>query len=81
MVISSQDYGLIPVIYELFRTQYPQLLGQALVLNYGWVHAGIWGILAPLLTPEARAKLLFIGQEQLVDYIPIGNIPSGTCTI
>ncbi len=46
------------------------------MLNYGWVHSGLWGVIGPLLTTEARAKLTFINPEKLIDYIPISNIPS-----
>lgn len=75
---SNMDYGLVPVIYELFRHQYPQLLGQVLVLNYGWFHSGIWNFLAPIMTAEARAKLVFIAEEQLIEYISVNRIPKGT---
>lgn len=68
---------MIPTIYDIFKHQYPQLLSQVLVLNYGWIHAGIWGMVKTFLTVEAREKLVFISYDQLQEYIPIENIPIG----
>jgi hypothetical protein len=69
---------LIPLIYEIFKKQYPQILGQALVLDYGWVHAGMWSVVKAILSKEAKEKLKFIKMEDLTDYITIENIPTGT---
>lgn len=68
---------LIPLVYEIFKKQYPQILGQALVLNYGWVHAGMWSVIKAILSAEAKEKLKFIKKDDLTDYIPIENIPIG----
>jgi hypothetical protein len=65
-------------VYDIFRHQYPQLLGQSLVLNYGWIHAGLWGILRQMLTEEAKSKLVFLDYGQLINYIPLDNLPVGT---
>jgi hypothetical protein len=72
-----KDFELIPIIYDIFKHQYPQILGQCLVLNYGWLHAGIWSILKRMLSEEAKSKLVFLSYNQLVDYIPIDNLPVG----
>ncbi|KAJ3251594.1 hypothetical protein HK103_002238 [Boothiomyces macroporosus] len=72
----QMDYESVPLIYEIFRNHYPQLVGQAIVLNYGWIHAGIWNFIRPILSAEARDKLVFVGAEKLIDYIPIENIPT-----
>ncbi|KAJ3274151.1 hypothetical protein HDV01_003434 [Terramyces sp. JEL0728] len=71
-----QDYESVPHLYEIFRNHYPQLVGQAIVLNYGWIHAGIWNFIRTLLSAEARSKLKFISTEQLVEFIPEENIPA-----
>ncbi|KAI8894008.1 CRAL-TRIO domain-containing protein [Globomyces pollinis-pini] len=74
--VSNMDYSLIPLIYEIFRNQYPQLIGQAIVLNYGWLHAGIWGVLRTAMSTEAKGKLQFISTEDMINFIPIDNIPT-----
>jgi hypothetical protein len=74
---SQMDFDLIPVVYDIFKKHYPQILGQVLVLNYGWVHGGIWQIISTMLTEEAKKKLVFVDKKHLLRYIPPENIPKG----
>ena len=73
----DQNYEFLPTLHDLFSKQYPQGLGVIYVLNYGWVHAGIWNIVKPMLSQEACERLLFLGKEQLKMHIPIESIPKG----
>jgi hypothetical protein len=71
------DFDLIPVCYDLFKRHFPQILGQALVLNYGWIHAGIWSVVKTMLSEEAKRKLVFVNVSDLPEFIPLENIPIG----
>ena len=74
--LSQMDFELIPIVYDIFKRHYPQLLSKCLVLNYGWIHAGLWSVIRTLLTDEARKKLMFIKSKQLQDYVPIEDLPT-----
>ncbi|KAI8916082.1 CRAL-TRIO domain-containing protein, partial [Gorgonomyces haynaldii] len=74
--LSQLGYDLIPFLYETFQRHYPQIVGQAIVLNYGWVHAGLWSVVRQSLTPEARERLVFIDQDKMSQYIPAESIPT-----
>jgi CRAL/TRIO domain len=85
MVVDIKGFGLgnlgydtIPMVYELVQKQFPQLIGKVLVLNYSWIHAGIWSLVSNILTAEAKSRLVFLEEEVLVEHIPIENIPLGT---
>jgi hypothetical protein len=64
------------MIFDLIRTHYPRFIGQVLVLNYGWLHNGIWTIVSSLLTAESRSKIAFINEDELKLYISPSNIPT-----
>lgn len=64
------------MIYELIRNNYPQIIGQVLVLNYQWMHSGIWGLISSMLSIDAKSRLAFVTEEQMQEYIPLENIPA-----
>ena len=70
------DSDTIPLLYDIFQKHYPQLIGQVLVLNYGWLHAGIWAMIRPILTAEAQSRLVFIEHDRIEDYIDRECIPT-----
>nr|KAJ3421167.1 hypothetical protein HK105_004344 [Polyrhizophydium stewartii] len=74
--VSNMNYELLPLFVELFQKHFPQLVGQAIVLNYGWIHSGIWSVVRTGLTADATARLRFISNDELDQFIPKANIPS-----
>lgn len=74
---SQLNLGYLPCLREIFSGRFPQSFGSIYVLNYGWVHSGIWNVIKPLLTPETKEKLLFLDKKDLEKYISIENIPQG----
>ena len=75
--ITQKNYEMLPALHEIFSKQYPQMLGVIYVLNYGWVHASLWGIVKQMISQEACERLLFLNQSQLREYIPLSSIPVG----
>ncbi|EGF84362.1 hypothetical protein BATDEDRAFT_22348 [Batrachochytrium dendrobatidis JAM81] len=73
--MSNINYELLPLFLEIFQKHFPQFIGQVLVLNYGWIHAGIWSVLRTGLSADATEKLRFISTPELIDYIPPECIP------
>ncbi|KAJ3200659.1 hypothetical protein HDU82_008708 [Entophlyctis luteolus] len=66
--LSNVNYDMLPMIVKLFQTQYPGVFGTLYVLNFGWLHSGIWSIVKRALTAEACAKLLFLTKEEMPQY-------------
>ena len=66
------------MLYDLFQKHYPQMIGQILVLNYGWIHAGIWRIIRSTLPEHVCQKIIFCScREELQNYISPDAIPQG----
>eukprot|EP00842_Homolaphlyctis_polyrhiza_P003608 jgi/Hompol1/4248/HPOL_007009-RA len=74
--MSSMNFDLVPLFFEIFQKHFPQLIGQVLVLNYGWIHAGIWGVVRSTLTTEAKERLRFISAADLPKFINVDSIPT-----
>ncbi|KAJ3317139.1 hypothetical protein HDU76_001328, partial [Blyttiomyces sp. JEL0837] len=66
--MGNLNYELIPLLYELFHRQYPQVFGTVYVLNYGWIHAGVWSIIKTALPADACKKLMFLTKQQLLEH-------------
>ena len=66
---------MIPVLHDIFSKQYPSMLGAVYILNFGWVHAGLWGIVKPLLSKETVDRFLFLTRQELKNHVPIECIP------
>ena len=75
--IGHFNLEFLPCLREIFSVLFPQSFGCIYVLNYGWVHAGLWSIIKQLLTPETKERLLFLDNRDLEKYISIENIPQG----
>jgi hypothetical protein len=74
---SHLNYQYLPCLREIFSCYFPQSFGSIYVLNYGWLHAGIWNAIKPLLSAETTDRLLFLDQKDLQKYISLENIPQG----
>lgn len=75
--IIMQNYDIIPVFYDLFQKQFPQLIGQVIILNYGWLHAGIWGLVKSTLSEDASSRVLFVENSNLVSFLDAKLLPPG----
>jgi len=84
VLLDVQDFGFshlnleyLPCLREIFSRLFPQSFGSIYVLNYGWLHSGIWNAIRPLLTSETTEKLMFLDINDLEKYISSENIPQG----
>ncbi|KAI8849641.1 hypothetical protein BC829DRAFT_391284, partial [Chytridium lagenaria] len=66
--MGNLNYEVIPLLYDLFHRHFPQVFGTIYVLNYGWIHAGIWSILKAALPADACRKLMFLTKEELKEH-------------
>ncbi|KAJ3283410.1 hypothetical protein HK104_010393 [Borealophlyctis nickersoniae] len=72
--LSNMNYEMIPLFHDLFSKHYPQTIGTVYVLNYGWIHAGIWSLIKRVLSAEACKRCMFISKDQLRDYVEVENL-------
>ena len=84
VLVDVQDFGFshlnleyLPCLRQIFSNHFPQSFGSIYVVNYGWVHSGIWNFIKPLLTSETKDRLLFLNKADLEKYISKENIPQG----
>ncbi|KAJ3414297.1 hypothetical protein HDV05_006746 [Chytridiales sp. JEL 0842] len=66
--LSNLNLEVVPVLYDLFHRQFPQIFGTVYVLNFNWMHSGVWTLLKRMLTPEAAQKYLFLSPKELLSY-------------
>ena len=76
--LSNMNYELIPLFLEIFRNHFPRLLGQVLVLNYGWIHSGIWGIIRSAMSAEAASRIRFVTSTELTEWIDAESLSKGS---
>ncbi|KAI8799785.1 hypothetical protein BJ742DRAFT_115414 [Cladochytrium replicatum] len=65
VAIASLNAELIPLLYELFSKQFPQAIGIVYVLNYGWIHAGVWSLIRAALPSSATQKVKFLTADAI----------------
>ncbi|KAI9336439.1 hypothetical protein DFJ73DRAFT_21494 [Zopfochytrium polystomum] len=73
--MANLNYELIPLLYDLFHSQYPQIFGTVYVLNYGWIHGGIWSIAKTALPADSTKKLIFLKKDELNDHFDLAALP------
>ncbi|KAI9209311.1 CRAL-TRIO domain-containing protein [Polychytrium aggregatum] len=73
--IGNMSLEMMPQFFELFTKQYPMLLGPVRILNYGWVHAGIWTVVKPSLSADAKNRISFVSKDELRTFIAADQIP------
>ncbi|KAJ3175169.1 hypothetical protein HDU87_006404 [Geranomyces variabilis] len=64
--LGNVNYEMIPLFLDLFNKHFPQTLGTVYVLNYGWLHSGIWSIVKAALPADACRKLQFCNKQDLL---------------
>ncbi|KNC99961.1 uncharacterized protein SPPG_05333 [Spizellomyces punctatus DAOM BR117] len=74
--LNNVKYDMIPLFHDLFSHHYPQTVGTVYVLNYGWIHSGIWSVLKTALPADATKKLMFLTTGELTAHISPENLPT-----
>ncbi|TPX62856.1 hypothetical protein PhCBS80983_g00104 [Powellomyces hirtus] len=72
--LGNVNYEMIPLFLDLFNRHFPQTLGTVYVLNYGWLHSGIWSIVKAALPADACRKLQFFTKAELLRAIDGDNL-------
>lgn len=73
--LSSLDTAFASFMLKCLEAYYPEVLGQALLVNAPWIFWGFWRLFSPLLDPVVAAKLKFIKRDELIEYIDRDRLP------
>ncbi|KIK94101.1 hypothetical protein PAXRUDRAFT_828348 [Paxillus rubicundulus Ve08.2h10] len=56
--------------------RYPGMLAAVFVLNYSWVHSGVWSAAKRALPSSAISRVFFPSRDQLLDYCSPATLPA-----
>ncbi|PWN17773.1 hypothetical protein BCV69DRAFT_285659 [Microstroma glucosiphilum] len=62
---SNFELELLPFLLDLLKNHYPGLVSSVHVLNFGWVHSGIWALAKRLLPRKALEKVYFVNKTEI----------------
>lgn len=72
---ASLDLSILQFMVNALQSFYPEILGRCLIKDAPWIFSGFWKLVRPLLDPEVARKIVFVKQEELVQYIPKEDLP------
>lgn len=67
--MSSLNYEIFPTLIKIFINHYPYIAETVYILNYRWIHAGIWGMVKQMLSEAITKNLLFLKKDEIFEYI------------
>ncbi|GAC74277.1 hypothetical protein PANT_10d00104 [Moesziomyces antarcticus T-34] len=74
--MANLELELLPFLLDLLKNHVPGMVGAVYVLNYGWVHAGMWAVIKRVLPQQALAKIFFPSYAELKDHFEPRCIPA-----
>ena len=63
--ISNIELELLPFLVDLLRNHYPGIAGAVYVLRFGWIQAGLWRMLRPVLPEKLLTRMFFVDVREL----------------
>ncbi|SPO28749.1 uncharacterized protein UTRI_04627 [Ustilago trichophora] len=73
--MANLELELLPFLLDLLKNHVPGMVGAVYVLNYGWVHAGMWAVIKRVLPQQALAKIFFPSHQQMREHFDGKNLP------
>ncbi|ORX87699.1 hypothetical protein BCR32DRAFT_264118 [Anaeromyces robustus] len=67
--MSSLNYEIFPTLIKIFINHYPYIAETLYILNYRWIHAGLWGMVKQMLSESITKNMLFLKKNEIFDYI------------
>jgi len=67
--MSSLNYEVFPSLIKIFNNHYPYITETLYILNYRWIHAGLWGMVKQMLSESITKNMLFLKKSEIFDYI------------
>ncbi|CDU25205.1 uncharacterized protein SPSC_05039 [Sporisorium scitamineum] len=73
--MANLELELLPFLLDLLKNHVPGVVGAVYILNYGWIHAGMWAVIKRVLPQQALAKIFFPSHDELKEHFDPRNIP------
>ncbi|SPO28228.1 uncharacterized protein UTRI_04627_B [Ustilago trichophora] len=73
--MANLELELLPFLLDLLKNHVPGMVGAVYVLNYGWVHAGMWAVIKRVLPQQALAKIFFPSHDEMRQHFDGKNLP------
>ncbi|ORX46655.1 hypothetical protein BCR36DRAFT_405601 [Piromyces finnis] len=67
--MSTLNYEIFPTLIKIFINHYPFIVETVYILNYRWIHAGLWGMVKQMLSESITRNMLFLKKNEIFDYI------------
>jgi hypothetical protein len=67
--MSSLNYEIFPTLIKIFINHYPYIAETLYILNYRWIHAGLWGMVKQMLSESITKNMLFLKKDEIFEYI------------
>ncbi|CAO1613043.1 unnamed protein product [Jaminaea pallidilutea] len=67
--LANMDWGCILYIVKCLEAYFPESLHTLIVYKAPWIFSGIWKILAPLLDPVVRSKVVFMSKPSECEHL------------
>ncbi|TKY89820.1 hypothetical protein EX895_001117 [Sporisorium graminicola] len=74
--MANLELELLPFLLDLLKNHVPGMVGAVYVLNYGWIHSGMWAVIKRVLPQQALAKIFFPSYDELREHFDPQNIPA-----
>jgi len=72
--LNNMDYEAVKCLIDLLAYNYPDILGNTLVVDSPFFFWACWAIIKPWIDPTAASKVLFVSKAELTTHIPKENI-------
>ncbi|OUM68319.1 hypothetical protein PIROE2DRAFT_4074 [Piromyces sp. E2] len=67
--MSTLNYEIFPTLIKIFINHYPYIAETVYILNYRWIHAGLWGMVKQMLSESITKNMIFLKKNEIYDYI------------
>ncbi|KAF8070799.1 CRAL-TRIO domain-containing protein [Lyophyllum atratum] len=71
----SFDLDLLTWITREIIPQFPGMLAGVFMLNYSWVHSGMWNLVKRVLPASALSRVFFPSDEELIQFLTPSSLP------
>jgi len=65
--MSNFELELLPFALDLLKHHFPGHFDTVYLINYSWLHAGMWGMTKPLLPPRLLSRIFFPTPQELME--------------
>jgi hypothetical protein len=72
--LNNMDYEAVKTLIDLLAYNYPDILGNTLVVDSPFFFWACWAVIKPWIDAEAAAKVTFVSKAELTLHIPKENI-------